>query len=475
MNTAAEHLYAAWRQRGQVASRLQETGDGPPPETVVQAIWQHQRLQRDRLRTRDGRPVRVLHPGFATTGGGPDFRGAIVQFGDDPPVTGEIEVDLVPGGWQGHGHDANPRFAGVILQVVWQAGRATATSLPVLAIQDCLDAPLAELAEAMEQDPILPAEWRGQCSAPLRELSAPQLADLLHAAAMVRFRGKAGVICARARQTGWEQALWEQLFRALGYRHNVWPMQHLAETRARWQAGADSVLALQTRLLGVSGLLPAELASRAEDSYLRRAWDGWWRERDRLASHALPRHAWRFNGVRPANHPQRRLALAAHWLAAGNLPARLEAWCAQRWPTDQLASSLAEIFQPSADAFWSHHWTLTAARLTRPQPLLGADRVNDLAVNVVLPWLWVRAREGGNAALQSELEARFAAWPAAADNAVLRQARQRLLGTRSARNCSGAARQQGLLQIVRDFCDHSNALCAGCRFPGLVRDWAKKG
>ena len=36
---------------------------------------------------------------------------------------------------------------------------------------------------------------------------------------------------------------------------------------------------------------------------------------------------------------------------------------------------------------------------------------------------------------------------------------------------STAASQQGLLQIVRDFCQHSNAPCAGCRFPELVHHW----
>ena len=33
----------------------------------------------------------------------------------------------------------------------------------------------------------------------------------------------------------------------------------------------------------------------------------------------------------------------------------------------------------------------------------------------------------------------------------------------------GAAQQQGLMQIVRDFCEHSNAICADCRFPELVQ------
>jgi hypothetical protein len=31
--------------------------------------------------------------------------------------------------------------------------------------------------------------------------------------------------------------------------------------------------------------------------------------------------------------------------------------------------------------------------------------------------------------------------------------------------------QQGLIQMVRDFCDHSNAICDRCKLPDLVRDW----
>jgi hypothetical protein len=99
--------------------------------------------------------------------------------------------------------------------------------------------------------------------------------------------------------------------------------------------------------------------------------------------------------------------------------------------------------------------------------------VTDLAMNVVLPWLWMRAVDGRNAALRTELERRYFAWPSAEDNSVLKLARERLLGTTSARVCKGAALQQGLMQVVRDFCEHSNALCAECRFPDLVRQWPR--
>jgi hypothetical protein len=64
---------------------------------------------------------------------------------------------------------------------------------------------------------------------------------------------------------------------------------------------------------------------------------------------------------------------------------------------------------------------------------------------------------------------RFFAWLASEDNSVLKLARQRLLGTGKTGILQTAAAQQGLMQIVRDFCEHSNAVCADCRFPGLVR------
>ena len=112
---------------------------------------------------------------------------------------------------------------------------------------------------------------------------------------------------------------------------------------------------------------------------------------------------------------------------------------------------------------------MRSPRQTRPQPLLGAARLTDLAINVILPWLWMRAAEGGNEPLREQLETRYLGWPAAEDNAVLRRARQRLLGGGRRSSFRHAAAQQGLLQIVRDFCDHTNAVCDACPFPDVVR------
>jgi hypothetical protein len=458
-------------------------GSDAPPEQLLQAVWEHQRLRRDQLNTSDGQTLRVLHPGFKNREAGPDFNGAVLRFGDESPRCGDVEIDLNQSGWRAHGHDRNPNFKNVILHVVWEKPkeREAAGAFATLGLAKVLDAPLHELDVWFggEATGSLPENLRGRCCAPLRELTPEKIAGLLQQAAHLRLESKAAWFQARAKQAGWEQSLWEGLFRALGYKQNVWPMQRLAELRTSLLAGKTlSPLAVQARLLGVGGLLPAELTRTqfGTDDYLRRVWDLWWRERDQFRDVLLPRAVWKFNGLRPANHPQRRLALAAHWLAAGDMVAKLERWCLADSSRrgEAKASSLLEILQVERDEFWSWHWTLKSARMVKPQPLLGAMRVTDLAINVVLPWLWSRAKEGGNDKVQQEIERRYFAWPPAEDNAVLKLARQRLLGATGRRALPGAAAQQGLLQIVRDFCGHSNAVCDGCGFPDLVRAWQAK-
>jgi hypothetical protein len=467
-------FYALWRVRCGAVSVLHDDHDSPP-ECLLQSIWQHQRLIREQLKTLDDQPVRILHPGFRSVEGGPDFRSAIVQVGDAPPRSGDVEVDLRSSGWHAHGHDRNPAFQNVILHVIWESERPANGAPPTLLLRHALDAPLGELSLWLggESAQALPENLRGKCCAPLRGLPQAQLLDLLHQAAQVRLHSKAAQFQARARQVGWEQSLWEGLFRALGYKHNVWPMQRLAELRSRWQTPRSQPLALQARLFGISGLLPVELtrSQAGSDQYTRRVWDQWWRERDEFSDCILPRALWRLHGSRPANHPQRRLALASRWTMADNLAAKLEQWCAREVPDSALAGSLLQALQVEPDDYWSWHCTFHSPRLKKAQPLLGSTRVTDLAVNVVLPWLWIRAVEGKNASMQSALERRYFAWPPAEDNSLLRLARQRLLGGASRRSLPGAAAQQGLIQMVRDFCDHSNAICDHCKLPELVGDW----
>src|SRR5256885_2446451 len=146
MINADSNLYAVWRARTGALAALHEGGLAAPPERLLQAVWQHQRLLRDQLRTLDGQTLRVLHPGFGNREAGPDFRGAVLQIGDGAPRSGDVEIDLHSGGWRAHGHDRNPAYQNVVLHVVWDGTVKEASAVPTVALKPWLDAPLNELA-----------------------------------------------------------------------------------------------------------------------------------------------------------------------------------------------------------------------------------------------------------------------------------------------------------------------------------------
>lgn len=467
--TTDDGFYADGLQAWRRGSGLRD--EARPPEHWLQHIWRHQRVLRDGLLLTDDRALRILHPGFWNRGPGPDFRGAIVRLDDGPPIQGDVEIDVDASGWSVHGHDRNPAYRAVVLHVVWE--RPTGGSpVPTWTMQDGLEAPLRDLVPWLEGEApgLIPANVRGGCCAPLRRLGTAGLEALLLQAARHRLDRKAGEFIHRARHRGWEGALWEGLVSALGYRHNTWPLRCLAEWASPERDRMD-LLGAQACLFGLSGLLPAQ-PEGPNAGHLRAMWDRWWREAGRWPLGGLPRDAWRLAGLRPANHPERRVALAGHWLAAGPRGGALVEAILNAADTATASANVARVLQPSGDAFWETHWTLRSGA-TRPSPLLGGPRLVDLVVNVVLPWLWARALAVADPAhdVRALVWRRFLEWPPGEDNAVLKMARLRLLGGEKRPLPRTAAIQQGFLQVAADFCDASNALCEGCGFPALVEAW----
>ena len=119
--------------------------------------------------------------------------------------------------------------------MVWSDGPGASNPLPTLALEKFVDTPLNEMQSwaGSAVAAVWPEALQGACSAPLAQLTREQSGGLLQQAALIRFQRKAHELEIRARQAGWEQALWEGLFRALGYKQNIWPMQRVAELLPR--------------------------------------------------------------------------------------------------------------------------------------------------------------------------------------------------------------------------------------------------
>ena len=255
--------------------------------------------------------------------------------------------------------------------------------------------------------------------------------------------------------------------RERSYRENKLPFALLAQRlplRVLRGAG-EGATAL---LLGVAGFLQMPepdgfgADGRETRAYLRTCWEQWWPHRGAMERLVLPAGAWKLGGLRPANHPQRRLAAMAQLARA---------WPRLRALIDgdggDFAKDAAKFLTGLKDDFWDWHYTLAAPRAGRPVALIGSARATEMLANVLFP----RA-----IAARPERWTEYERLPAAQSNRRIETAAARLFDGGGAagedqplRAVKTAVQQQGLLQIYEDFCLQDDSDCERCTFPERVR------
>ena len=448
----------------------------PISERLVQCIWYDQRLKLDSLKTTDGRRVRVVFQGWWNLEAGPDFKHATVQIGDEPECTGGVEIHLRAEDWDHHGHERDPKFNDVILHVVlWEAGsrhvpRTRAGEiLPQIVLQHQLAAPLDQLHDEIDLDsyPHNAGNHQGRCAQVIQALPAASLAALLDTAGDERFATKVRRFARWIHRVGPEQAFYEGWMEALGYKSNKTPFRTLAQ-RVPLNEMASHQKHLAAILFGVANLLPTTIA-KSRDAQIKRLWNAWWKLRPDFEHRILPVESWRFHGVRPANHPHRRLGAAVALLKKH--PNFMEKIVG----AIESAGDPGKFFVEIRDDYWSYHFTLGAKTQPRTSELIGASRAREIVGNIALPFVTAYAQERGDEKLAQTAKARFARFPAAPSNSILRLASGQLFEEPLAarRFIKTSRQQQGLMQIFQDFCLNDKSGCRQCQFPELVRRWAK--
>jgi hypothetical protein len=141
---------------------------------------------------------------------------------------------------------------------------------------------------------------------------------------------------------------------------------------------------------------------------------------------------WKLSGIRPSNHPHRRLgALAA--IATG--------FAALRKSSQESGDKGFRAFLEKLDhPYWRRHWNLRAAELSKPVALIGSDRITDLLINAFLPSQSLDIARG-------ELERFRGPYP----SGRLLRASKWLVGSVEPKLMRTAKDQQGLLQLHSDF------------------------
>jgi hypothetical protein len=427
-----------------------------PTELELQARWFAGDFGR-RFRSVAGDDVEIIQFGTWNRAAGPDFSDAVVRLNAGDPTRGTIEFDLADRSWETHGHATNPAFDDAVLHVfVHQNDRVFFTrtnshrNVPQVRVDP------NTLPDSFSAS--VPLARPGRCQAPLKDLPEERLCRILAAASQFRLQRKAARIKCIVENHGRDEALFQEIAAALGYKENKLAFTLLAQRLSLGflrQHGNDA----EAMLFGVAGFLEApDLGIYPEETrgYVRQLWDRWWPHRDGMQRLALPAKLWRLSGTRPLNHPQRRL---------GALATLIKAWPSFMRFLAQKSARTAEVFFLGLHhPFWNGHYTFTSDPAEKEMALVGHSRIADILANVLLPWFLAEGADVWPA--YEKLAARLS-------NRRLETGATRLFGGDPRRPAftKTIAHQQGLLQIYEDFCLQDNSDCAQCPFPEQMRKW----
>lgn len=342
-------------------------------ELLIQKLWLRQELESGSMRTTEGAPVRILSPGRWNRLEGPDFLSAEIEIAGQR-CNGDVEIHFYRRDWQDHGHDRDRLYGNVILHVVVfpplpaepPVQTVRGREIPSLVLLPYLKKDLESCAmdEAMNGDD---AADPLDIAARLLELPLEERIKLVRAKARERWLRKVRHALERLDENKWEQLLHEGCLEALGFRRNRAPMRAIAKQ------------------LSIS-----DMAATVDVESLFQNYKG----------------EWKLNGLRPANHPLRRLQqYAAIAKRQPDWPDELlnMPLTAQEFGASSPTSTARQRLQINQASRW------IGSTLFSDQ--VGGTRLNTISTDLLLPALAARLKRDGKPRIADLLYGYWYHWP----------------------------------------------------------------
>lgn len=447
------------------SSALPVAGEGKESsetEMEVQARWFGGEFGRTFTGT-DGEAIKVVQFGHWNRGAGPDFTECAVEINGERK-TGAIEIDLDSRDWEGHGHGENPGFNEVVLHVFTDGPSLNRTYTRNSDHRQVTQLQLPQYTWAQGPPDFLPEAFPGRCVAPLAGMSDGEVKSLLESAAQYRVQAKTNRLEMMSNARDNDQALFQAIAEALGFRYNKTAMAVLSQRCPIRELKQLDAIDREARLFGAAGFLDQEIYDETAEpearTYLRGLWDRWWKIRDKVEAAPARAIRWQLSGSRPFNHPQRRVAALAE--ISGRWEEFSTLW---RSNVNNLEKDVNNLAKTLSHPFWDRHYTVRAKPAPKAMKLIGKDRVRDILGNVLFPYFMGVAEDQWR---------RFACLGGVDSNQKLKRASLRLFGNDEARQklfTSYYHQQQGLLQIYSDFCLKDASECEQCPFPEQLVQW----
>lgn len=289
-------------------------------EWALQVYWAVAVRKGCRLLLTDGRVAEVVQPGVLNHSSGPDFSFARMRV-DGKVWAGDVEMHRRASDWFRHGHDGDSGYDAVILHVVCEDDGMVCKKNGEHPAQVVMRVPevFGQVLEALcaEGEPYLQC---GLAKGFLGGLQGVLRDSWIEALLTMRYSRRAeGVKALLDRLHGnWRQTAFAVLARSLGFGVNGEAMEALAASvpLSVLERHSGNLFQLEALLMGRAGLLP-EKGDEAPDDYCRRLVAEYGFLGRKYGLEPLCELGWKLRRVRPANMPQRRVALLAAFCAGG--------------------------------------------------------------------------------------------------------------------------------------------------------------
>ena len=468
-------------------------------EQLVSCIWAEQILKKEKLYTEDGLRIEIISSGIWNLEEGPDFKDAEILLEGKGVIKGDVEIHVCSGDWVRHGHSKQKEYENVCLHVfMWNDRKEKYVStknrrIPQLELYSYLKYELDKLADMIdiENYPHTGSANAGPCQKRLSTISNDDewIGQFLDYAGDERILVKANRIEKQQKSRTFEQVLFESIMESLGYKNNKEQFKCLASlvtiNEIKRLIPSDVSInerskKIQALLFGMSGLLPSQRSkyASAKDKqtleYLNDIECLWLEFRNDIKNKPMNGETWSFKYSRPGNYPTRRIAAISRLLAENYETGIFRVILTYFEKIDKNESEIGQIktiikntmsiFLELYDDHWSHYYTFGGRRLRKERRLIGKERATVIFVNIIIPVFLVYARKREDSELEGKLFKAFKLHSKLSPNNITRFMGYRILGKDSQEGSvvNSARRQQGLLQIFKDFCESDDIACEKC-------------
>ncbi len=443
-------------------------------EKHLQIIWFEQKNFSD-LYTNEKEKIEVISPGMWNTGAGPDFLNAHLRIGHRE-YKGDVELHLHAEGWYAHTHHLDPRYNQVILHLYFTSTpnhriifKENGEKVISLNFSNFLTLSTEQILKTIDLE-IYPHQQftrAGKCAHTLfNTMPLAKMEQFFKSAAVWRLEKKADYLKRRAQNP--QNQFLIGLASALGYKHNAEAFSDLFDLLIQLPYFSEKELLAVA--MGCCGFFEDQRhfqwKSSAVYQELRLLW---WGKQDQITLQVN----LRLDGIRPLNHPVRRLVYLVKLLSSipfeGLWDKLLRLWTSHSsWMKTEkhahyLQKILLEVLPTFEDAYWNFHFNFEHKAQKKYLALMGNDLKCEILVNAFLPLLYTHLQQVGDSQGLQKFHAFYASFKSANTSKTTYLSRRFFVEANS-HLIKSAQVEQGAYQLHKDFCIGFESSCEGCPF-----------